>query len=410
MKCFKKVSIHQLFYMLFSIIITIGFHNVYGYQQGISLHAQNIQIRDALMLIAKFLHKNVIVSQTINGTMSLHFNNVKPKQAFDFILRTHNLEKIQNDNICFVAPYEEILKRQQAEDKMLELAKKRRPLVTSIQQIKYGDAHNIAAIVKDGHSGFISERGSINVDKRTNTLAIQDFPERLLVIQKLIRHLDVPAKQILIEARIASIDCDCECELGIRFSVYPSLATLREKAREGHYSIALAHLEDGSLLDVKLAALERRGRAELISSPTLSTSNQEPASIEAGEEVPYQEVSDSGGTAVTFKKAVLGLKVTPEVLPNNNVLLKLQINQDRPSNKLVQGVPTINTRKIVTNVLVKIGQTIVLGGIYESNHERGVTAIPYLSELPVLGWLFKETNSKVNKRELLIFVTPKRTA
>lgn len=400
----------KIFYMLFIVMMTFSASKLEAQENSITMNVQNIQIREAIMLVAKLMDRNVVVSPAVNGVTSLYFNHAKPLQAFDLLLRAHNLEKIQNGDIYFVAPYDEILKRQQIELQLSELQQKKAPLITAIEQIKYGSAQKIADIVKGDHVGFISERGSIKVDKRTNTIAIQDISPHLLIIQKLIKRLDVPVKQISIEARIASVDSDCERELGIRFDAYSSEDAAQQKAQTGHYSIAVARLPDGSILDLKLSALERSGRAELISSPSLSTSNQEPASIEAGEEVPYQEVSESGGTAVTFKKAVLGLKVIPEVLPNDKVLLKLQINQDRPSNKLVQGVPTINTRKIVTNILVKAGQTIVLGGIYESNHENGETRIPFLSQLPVLGWFFKDRAYKANKRELLIFVTPKIAA
>ena len=221
----------------------------------------------------------------------------------------------------------------------------------------------------------------------------------------MLRQLDAPAQQITIEARLASVDNDFERELGLDFSVRSTSQPDAQTA--GRYSIAVAALPDGSVLDVKLAALENAGHAEIISSPSLFTSNHQSASIEAGEEVPYQEVSESGGTAVVFKKAVLGLKVTPQILPGNHVLLQLQINQDRPSSKMVLGMPVIRTRQINTSVLVKDGKTIVLGGIYETNHEEGQRRLPFLSQVPVLGWFFKEQNTLDTKRELLIFVTPR---
>lgn len=398
-----------VFWLLLTSLFTIAQaqdHHDKKHSKEMTINVQNIELRSAILLIAKILHMNVLISSYVSGITSIHLQNAEPDALFDLLLKTHNLAKIKNGNIYYIAPYDEILKRQQKEVEFLEIQQKSAHLSTIIKQINYGSAQNIASLIKTDHGGFISDRGTIKVDKRTNTIAVYDVPEHLAIIQKLIHTLDVPVKQILIEARIASVDHDCECELGINFAVH-SPKDIQKKAQNGRYSIALLHLPDGTLLDFKLAALERHGRAELISSPSLSTANLEAASIEAGEEVPYQEVSESGGTAVTFKKAVLGLKVTPEVLPNSKVLLKLQINQDRPSQKLIQGMPTINTRQIITNVLVGAGQTVVLGGIYESNQEVGETGIPILSQIPLLGWLFKMRDHRASKRELLIFVTPK---
>jgi type IV pilus assembly protein PilQ len=218
----------------------------------------------------------------------------------------------------------------------------------------------------------------------------------------------------MIEARLVSIDQDAERMLGFDFSVRasasdanaPRAALIKPESR-GRYSIAVASLPDGSWLDVKLAALEQQGRAELISSPSLFTASQQEASIEAGEEVPYQEVSEGGGTAIAFKKAVLGLKVTPQILPDGRILLALKINQDRPAARMVQGVPAISTRQIVTNVQIKHGETVVLGGIYEMDKEDQREGLPVLGNIPVIGLLFTQHNKRDRKRELLIFVTPK---
>lgn len=416
-----KQTLPLLIYICCILFCIAPYAYTYSYQNKLTIQIQNISLKDAITLIANLLPENIMISESIHGTTSLYFKNANPHTVLNLLLRTHRLTKIKQNDIVFIAPIEEVLKVQQKEMELFQMRQKSAPLVTFMQQIQYGSAMNIATIIKDDHASFVSERGSIKIDKRTNTIAIRDTEMHVALIRNIIHRLDVPVKQILIEARIASVDHDCERDLGVRFDVISSnpnpnhehghgrksLELVQQHGQTGHYSVAVAHLPDGSLLDVKLAALEKAGHAELISCPSLSTTNQESASIEAGEEVPYQEVSESGGTAVTFKKAVLGLKVTPEVLPGNKVLLKLQINQDRPSNKLVQGVPTINTRKIITNVLAVAGQTIVLGGIFETNQEKGVSKIPFLSQIPLIGWLFQETSSKGNRRELLIFVTPK---
>jgi type IV pilus assembly protein PilQ len=374
----------------------------------LSLTLQNTNLPDAIRIIAKFLKMNVILSPSVQGAATLQLTDANPQQALNILLTSHDLAKWQSGNVLFIAPQEELIKRQQDELKWREVTVEAEPLLTRFWQIKYGKAEEIARLIQDDHGSLLSKRGRVRVDARTNIICIQDVAGRLVDANKLIQKLDVPVKQILIEARLASVDNDFERELGINFVVNPpsSIGTGMAAPAVGHYSLAVVKLADGSQLDVKLSALESEGHAELISSPSLFTANQQPASIEAGEEVPYQEVSNSGGTAVSFKKAVLGLKVTPQVLPGNKVLLQLQINQDRPSDKMVLGVPTISTRQIMTSVLIKAGQTVVLGGIFENNLENGQQGLPFISKIPVVGWLFKQQKTKRSKRELLIFVTP----
>ena len=271
----------------------------------------------------------------------------------------------RSGNILLIAPQEELIKHKQDELKWQEIKDEAAPLLIKIWQIKYARAEDVAHLLQDEHSSLLSKRGHVRVDTRTNRICIQDVGYRVEEIRQLINGLDKPVQQISIEARLASVDNDFERELGIQFSVNPentgskdAQSSIQSKNR---YSLAITKLADSSLLDVKLSALEKAGHAHLISSPSLFTANQQPASIEAGEEVPYQEVSESGGTAVVFKKAVLGLKVTPQVLPGNKVLLQLQINQDRPINKMVLGMPAISTRQIMTSILAGNGQTVVLG-------------------------------------------------
>lgn len=395
------------------ILILLLFANI-ARAENLSLELQNANLSDAIRLIAKFVNINVIISPSVSGVATLHLYNAAPNHALDLLLTSHKLAKWQIGNVFYIAPRDELIKRKQEEIKWQEIWEESSPLITKVWQIKYGKAEDIARFLQDEHASLISKRGRVRVDIRTNVICIQDVAKSIKQIRQLIQQLDVPVQQILIEARLASVDNDFERELGINFAVKSQASSDSDETsakffgrRAGRYSIAVAKLADGSLLDVKLAALENAGHAELISSPSLFTANQQPASIEAGEEVPYQEVSESGGTAVVFKKAVLGLKVTPQVLPGNKVLLQLQINQDRPGNRMVLGVPTISTRKIMTNVLVKTGQTIVLGGIYESSQEKGEERLPFISRVPLIGLLFKQQQTRKNKRELLIFVTPR---
>lgn len=378
--------------------------SVHAESDGMSLDLQNNSLSDTVRLLAKLLDRNVIVSPAVEGNVTLHLRHAKAANVFDILLDTYGLEALHRKNVWYVAPRDELIKRRQQEMKWQHLSDQTAVLLIETWQIHYGKAEEIARVLQDGKVSLLSARGRVRVDARTNIICVQDVPDRMAAIRQLIRKLDQPAQQVRIEARLASVDHDCERELGVDFAVQAKDAN---NIVPGRYSVAVARLPDGSLLDVKLAALENMGRAELISSPSLYTANQQPAAIEAGEEVPYQEVSESGGTAVVFKKAVLSLKVTPQVLPGGYVLLQLRINQDRPGSRMVLGMPTISTRQILTSVLVKSGQTAVLGGIYENQDENAVRRIPLLGNVPVLGELFTLRASRQTKRQLLIFVTPK---
>lgn len=363
-----------------------------------SLSFNEVPIADAIRAVAKVADRSIILSKDIKGKVTFITEQANPDTALRFLLKTQGLSYWDNDGIWFIAPRTEILHRQHEED------------ISSMHwQLHYARVDDITKTLQP----LLSNKGAIQGDQRTNVLFIEDSPSMLKRINSVLRRLDIPTPQIQITVRLASIDIDFEKELGINLSnrLLPRDSERADIKKEeenttGQYNIALVKLADHSLLDVKLSALENAGRATLISSPRLFTTNLQPASIEAGEEVPYQAVSLSGGTAVDFKKAVLGLKVTPQVLPNARMLLTIQVNQDRPSNKLVQGMPTISTRQLASTILAKSGETIVLGGIYEVNHELAERGVPILKEIPIVGWLFKQRNKRLTKRELLIFVTP----
>ncbi len=372
---------------------------VFASNADFSVNLQNTSLQDAVRLLAKFLGINVMISPLVQGKAAMSLQRAASEDVFNLLLITHGLAKMRMGNVWLIAPQDELLKRKQDELKWQELTEETEKIHGECLQIRYAKAEVLARMLANEHGNLLSKRGLTRFDVRTNRLCIQDIAQRLLSIKKLVLHLDVPVKQISIAARLVSIDSDYESELGITFPVGKATET-------SGYSLLAAKLADGSLLDVKLAALEKAGHAELISSPSLFTANQQLASIEAGEEMPYQEVSESGGTAVVFKKAVLALKVIPQILPSQNILLRLQINQDRPNKRMVQGMPTINTRRMITNVLAKSGQTIVLGGIYEEDRETGESGVPYLNRIPVLGKLFSQKDIRHKKRELLIFVTP----
>jgi type IV pilus assembly protein PilQ len=345
----------------------------------------------------------VIFSPTLTGTVTLQLTDADADDVFHVLLASQGLAQWQRGNVFYVAPLTEMIEKEQNVFKLKEIKDAHATLTDHWWQIRFAKAEDIAKFLQDNASSLLSKSAHVRVDNRTNQLYIAELAERLPALSQWIEKLDVPLKQILIEARLANVDSDMERELGVNFTAEAKDSTDHGSA----FSVALAKLADGHLLDVSLSAMEKSGKGELISNPRLFTANQETASIESGEEIPYQEVGASGGTGVTFKKAVLSLHVTPEIMPNNQVLLKLQINQDRPSNRIVLGVPAITTRQMTTNVVIKNGQTLVLGGIYELNKEHDFTRIPFLGEIPLVGFLFQRHNTKENKRELLIFITPK---
>ncbi|KTC84145.1 type IV pilus secretin PilQ [Legionella brunensis] len=402
----------------------------------ISLNFQDIEVKAVLQLLAEFTGINVVISDTVTGNITLSLNEVPWNQALSIILTTRSLEKRRMGNIMFIAPAEEMTKREKKIRRTQFEINNTAPLHSAFFQINYAKAADIANLLQEKEETFLSKRGRLAVDIRTNTLWIQDNPERLTAIRKLIKQFDVPVKQVLIEARIVNVTKDFTLDLGLHFDVskpiYPDILKSKQMANKVNSTgtiplgerlnidlgsasmatspvvgVALARLSDGILLDLELSALESEGLGEVISSPRLIATNQQPALIESGEEIPYQEATSSGATAVAFKKAVLSLKVTPQITPDNKILMDLKINQDIPSPKVFNGVPTILTKEIQTNVVVNNGRTIVLGGIYKQDKNNEVNRVPFLGELPVVGALFRNQSISTRNEELLIFITPR---
>jgi type IV pilus assembly protein PilQ len=398
------IGIVFLFFVSFSCFATQTI-------KKISLDLQDVSLQDAIHIIAKSIPVNIVINPNIHGIASLHLKQVSAIEALDLLLVSHELSKYVIGDIWYIMPREELIRRKQEELKVHAVVEDSAILITRVWQIHYAKAESIAHLLQNKESALLSKRGHIHVDARTNILCVQDNEEHLREIGKLIHRLDIPVQQVLIEVHLASVDSDFERELGIRFLQEQKNATSQTNdsmpSLGMHYGLAVVKLANDSLLHMQLAALENEGHGELISSPSLFTANQQTASIESGEEIPYQEVSRSGATGVAFKKAVLSLKVTPQVMPDSQVLLQLQVNQDKPSNRVILGVPAITTRQMSTNILVKSGQTVVLGGIYEENKEQQQQSVPLLGKIPLVGWLFKQQNVADNKRELLIFVTPR---
>lgn len=406
----------------------------------ISLNFQNISIRAVLQLLADFTGINMVVSDKVQGDITLRLNDIPKDQALDIILTTQGLDKRRKGNVMLIDTKASMDKMEEDQLKSQQTIEKLEPIRSDLIQINYAKAADIAVLIKDKQNSLLSDRGKISVDARTNTIWIQDTGTKIEEVRELIKQLDIPVKQVLIEARIVEVTKDFSQDIGIRWGVSrpTHLSGTLEGANElargtapanvvplerrlnldlaaapltgatpASVGIALAKLNDNILLDLELSALESEGRAELISSPRLITTNQQAAVIESGEEIPYQEATSSGATAVAFKKAVLSLKVTPQITPDGKILMDLQINQDTPSPQTFLGVPAIITKEIQTNVLVNNGQTIVLGGIYKQDKNKVINRIPFFGELPVVGILFSNRQITLKNEELLIFITPR---
>jgi type IV pilus assembly protein PilQ len=417
----------------------------FGYTgERLSLNFQNIEVRAVLQLLADFTGLNLVASDTVTGSVTLRLKNVPWDQALDIILKSKGLAMRQVGNVIMVAPHEEIAAREKLELESEKQIKELEPLRTEFIQVNYAKADELAGLIKAEANNLLSPRGNISVDQRTNTLIVQDVAASLESIRQMVAKLDIPVRQVLIESRVVNADESFAKDLGIKFGY--SRTTNRDQA-EGelfgtvggklagdtefagttsfnvddaenfivslpvvapHAALGLAVGRIGSyLLQLELSAALAEGRGEDIASPKVITANQREALIESGVEIPYQEATSSGATSVSFKKAVLSLRVTPQITPDDRILLDLTVNQDTRGSPDVLGVPPINTRAVSTQVLVDNGETIVLGGIYTQTDRKQIDRVPFFSDLPYFGWLFRRTAVDLAKTELLIFVTPK---
>ena len=426
--------------------------------QRLTLNFQDIETRAVLQLLAETSGRNIVVSDTVQGNVTLRLRNVPWDQALDIVMTTKGLAMRENGNVIIVAPSEEIVARETADLEARQAIIELEPLYSEFIQVNYAKSSDLAALIggSSGGNALLSERGSVGIDDRTNTLLVQDTAERLQDIRRLVRTLDIPIRQVLIESRIVVVNDDYSRELGVRFG----FTGVAENGTDGLYSmtgtsagseaitdsaidnlnntgtpfpvtipgindrynvnvpvanpagsLALAILDSDYIVDLELTALQSEGRGEIVSTPRVITANQKEARIEQGVEIPYQESASSGATTTQFKKAVLSLTVTPQITPDDNIIMDLLVNKDSvgqltPS---AQGglVPSIDTRSIQTQVLVKDGQTVVLGGIYETERREIETKVPFLGDIPGVGYLFRSTTNQTSKAELLIFVTPR---
>ncbi len=415
----------------------------FGYTgERLSLNFQDIEVRSVLQLLADFTGTNIVVSDTVTGNLTLRMQNVPWDQALDIVLKTKGLAKRQNGNVMLIAPSEEIAAREKLELESQKQIEELAPLYSDFIQVNYAKAADLAKLLQDKESSLMSERGKATIDERTNTLLLQDTAEKLADIRKLVAMLDIPVRQVLIESRIVIANNDFSRDLGVKFGLSGNSSSGRDfivgggtrpgdtnfgytpgfevpagsgnsgllvdlpvTDPAGSLGIALGKV-GSSLLQLELSAMQLENRGEIISSPRVITSNQQEATIQQGVEIPYQEASSSGATSVSFKEAVLQLKVTPQITPDDRIIMDLKVNKDSVG-EVYAGVPSIDTRNVSTRVLVDNGETLVLGGIYEQERSKQTERVPFFGSLPGVGWLFKTEAKTDQKQELLIFVTPK---
>lgn len=441
---------HQQLNNLFSVTISEKI-KVPGYLgdsddfsgKAISLNFQDIPVRTVLQIIADYNGFNLVTSDTVAGNITLRLDGVPWDQALDIILKVKGLDKRMEGNILMVAPSDELAAREARDLQALQQVEELAPLYSEYVQVNYAKASELASLVKTEDNSILSDRGSVSVDERTNTLLIRDTAKSIEDIKRMVAVLDIPVRQVIIESRMVTVKDNLNEELGIRWGVtntdgeYGSSGTidglddangltqspvgtgkvpdLADRLNvnmpvtnpAGSIAFQVARLANGTILDLELSALERENKGEIIASPRITTSNQKEAYIEQGVEIPYQEASSSGATAVSFKKAVLSLTVTPHITPDDRIILDLRVTQDTISEVTSGQAPAIDTQRIGTQVLVNNGETIVLGGIYQQSIINSVSKVPVLGDIPYFGWLFRNTNNFSEKKELLIFVTPR---
>ncbi len=405
----------------------------------IGLNFQKQNVRTILQILADALGFNVVMDDSISGDLALRLDNVPADQALDIILRTKELGSIQDGNVMLIEPLAKINRRREEALKAAKSQDELAPLTSEIVQINFAKADEISGLLKSKDTGLLSERGRISVDGRTNTLLIQETRERLADIRKLIAQLDIPVKQVLIESRIVIANKDFSRALGAQFGV--SHHTVRggtESGISGNLGGARAVRGTGALtggalnvslpaagggafgvsilsgdylVDLELSALQTEGKGEIISTPRVITANGKEATIEQGVEIPYLESSSSGATTVSFKKAVLSLKATPQITPDDHVLMDLDITNDTRGQDVGTGfggsIPSIDTRQVSTQVLVSNGETVVLGGVFTEENIEASSKIPVLGDVPLVGYFFRNKRKQADKSELLIFITPK---
>jgi type IV pilus assembly protein PilQ len=421
--------------------------------ERLSLNFQNVEVRAVLNVIADFTDLNIITSDTVTGNITLRLKDVPWDQALEIILQTRGLDSRRSGNVIWIAPRDELATREklalEAANQISDLEQTR----TESFQMNYQKATDVQKLLSDPTQRILSKRGSAVVDARTNTLFVQDTPSRLEDVRALIAKIDIAARQVMIEARIVEASDTFSKNLGARLGLHdrsaaghrilgqnsprvqagPSMfdtmfhtlqvadpvpvfpgdltnvnlpAVGLNNFAAGQVSLSLFNSSATRFLNLEISALEADGKGKIIASPRVLTADQVEAVIEQGQEIPYQTATSSGATALSFRKAVLSLKVKPQITPEGNVIMTLDVNKDQPGQQVPGGVQ-INTKHVKTEVLVENGGTVVIGGIYEQNDRTDVTKVPFFGDIPVLGYLFKNSSTTSAKTELLVFITPR---
>jgi len=422
--------------------------------EKLSLNFQNVEVRAVLNVIADFTDLNIITSDTVGGNITLRLKDVPWDQALDIILQTRGLDLRKSGNVIWIAPRDELATREklalEAQSQINELEQTR----TEAFQMNYQKAADVQKLLSDPAQRMLSKRGSAVVDARTNTLFVQDTPTRLEEVRKLIARIDVPVRQVMIEARIVEANELFNRNLGARLgyneagltaghrllgsqrpgiafgsglgnvdanslggvqgltAVVPDGLAVNMPAaglnsfNAGTFSFILFNSRLTQFLNLEISALEADGKGKTISSPRVLTADQVEAVIEQGTEIPYQQATSSGATSVSFRKANLSLKVKPQITPDGNIIMTLDVNKDEPGATTPAGI-AISTKHVKTEVLVENGGTVVIGGIYDQRDRNDVTRVPFFGDLPYIGFLFKNTVNTSSKTELLVFITPR---
>lgn len=440
-----------------------------GYSgEKLSLNFQNIDVRSVLQVIADFTGLNIITSDSVTGNLTLRLKDVPWDQALDIVLQSKGLAMRKTGNVILVAPSEEIAAKEKLQLEASQQIEDLEPLRTEVFTLRYQKAEALKNIISDAKQKILSKRGSAVVDVRTNTIFVQDTPRHLEEVQRIINKVDIPVKQVMIESRLVIADERFGKSLGARFGIQNQASsgetrigqsgtlgnaitqrtntggTLTETITNrvgsgtlattqlpgtitpglsadgtqdlnvnlpvansfGNFAFSLFRLPAGFLLNLELSALETDRRGKVVSSPRVTTANQQKAIIEQGTQIPYQEATSSGATSISFKNASLSLEVTPQITPDEKIIMDLEVKKDRVG-LVFAGVPSIDTQRVQTQVLVSNGETAVLGGIYEQTERTDIDKVPFFGDLPVIGNIFKRRIKQNDKTELLIFITPK---
>lgn len=399
--------------------------------EHVSLDFKDVPVRQVLQILAQAAQINLVVSDEVSGNVSVSLTDMPWIDAVDLILKIKGLGKSLENNVLLVAPLEQLNQQEQ----YTELAQQHSPIVTETIEINYAQVDEVAGLIESDHSGTLSERGRVSFDNRTNQLIVSDTQHAIGRVKSLLAKIDVPVKQVLIESRMVTLRENLDEQFGIRWGLTDSTghvqtagsleavnagsdASLPDRLNvnlpisraAGRVGLQVARVLDGRILDLELAAIETENRGEIIANPRITVANRQEAYIEQGTEIPFVQSTSSGATSVEFKKAVLSLRVTPHITPDDTIILDLVVTQDTRGDVVQTSTGpavAIDTQEVSTHVLVSNNETIVLGGIFLENKTHLVSQVPVLGNVPLVGKLFRSRQTAKEKRELLVFVTPR---